>query len=100
MECISNSFVPVRGLRTSGRGARASGGGEPCREQYRYRWIGRSMSLLRRRAPMQPGAERDCPPKGQSIGPHMGRRTAKKNEPIHGAMTRRIADGETSMGLD
>src|SRR6185503_20746712 len=100
MASISNSFSPARNRRTSGHGATASGGGEPCREQYRYQWIGRSMSLMKRRAPLQPGPERDCPPKRSSIGPHMGRRTAKKNEPIHGAMTRRIADGETSMGPD
>src|SRR4029079_8432349 len=100
MACISNSFAPVRRLRTSGPGARANGDGEPCPEPYRYRWIGRSMSLMKRQAPLQPGLERDCPPKQSSIGPHMGRRMAKKNEIIHGAMTRRIPDGETSTGPD
>ena len=29
-----------------------------------------------------------------------GTPTAKKNNPIHGATTSRIADGETSMGTD
>src|SRR4029077_4712586 len=100
MESISNSFAPVLSRRTSGRGARASGGGEPCREKCPYRWIGRSMSPMRRRAPLQPGPERDYPPKRNFIGQHMGRRMAKKNDPIHGAMTCRIPDGETSTGTD
>ena len=43
------------------------------RRQCRYRWIGRSMSPMRRRAPLQPGPERDCPPKPSFIGPRMGR---------------------------
>ena len=41
--------------------------------QCRYHWIGRSMSPMKRRAPLQPGPERDCPPKRSFIGPRMGR---------------------------
>src|SRR5205085_974458 len=99
MESISNSYAPAPNHRTFGRGAWDSGIGEPCREQCHYRWIGRFMSPIRRRGPMQTGPERDCPPKRSSIGPPMERRMAK-NEPILGAMTRRIPDGETSMGSD
>ena len=48
----------------------------------------------------EPGAARDCPPKPSFIGPRTGRCTAKKNDPIRGAMTSRIAGGETSAGTD
>ena len=72
MESISNSFAPAPNHRTFGRGARASGGGEACGERCRCHWIGRSMSPMKRRAPLQPGPARDCPPKPSFIGQHMG----------------------------
>ena len=59
---------------------RASGTGEACGETCRCHWIGRSMSPMKRRAPLRPGPERDCPPKPSFIEPRTGRCTAKKND--------------------
>src|SRR6476646_5591744 len=100
MESISNSFAPAPNHRTFGGGARASGTSEACGKKFRCHWIGRSMSLTKRRPLLQSGPASDCPPKPSFIEPRTGRCAAKKNEPIHGAMTSQIGGAETSAGTD